>query len=283
MENNQKLKSLISLALESFIDGFNEEMLEKGNILLPSNVSLKISITGFQRKLNIGFSSARKLMELLITNDAVVEDNGRYFIVSFYKYCELLKNNFKEELPFEILFNPRGNNIEKSLSSSEYVLARVKQRNKYFKKKGDYVSSIIDDTRSLIEKNIEFNIPKQEIMSFFDDNKTQIYNLFNLNSNIVEEDFSLMARLDYDEKVFVDNNGKISSCIKIYPTTKKIQEGLCLCLFANIIKMLWNKQNKQKIYFFKIKTIPTKVFGEELQDFYINDIYINSNSGDLPF
>ena len=105
--------------------------------------------------------------------------------------------------------------------------------------------------------------------------------MFNLNSKMIEDDSKFMQGIDYDERIFVDKKGCVRSHIKIYPTYNKDQEAECLCLLCLIIKILWNKQNKEKVYSYKMYKYSGFV-GEEINDYYFNDVCIND--GDLlPF
>ena len=283
MENNEKVEKLINLAIDKNIFDLDEINQGKGYTFGPLNKPMPISITGFQRVLGIGYPSAKDLMEYLIENEAVTEDNGRYFILSLEKYIILLVKRYNAEISEGIYINGRISDIE-STHASEYYLKRLNDRNKYFSKKGDYNSVVINDFRTLIKKRTEFNIPKEQILEFYDSNKKQIIDWFNLNSKIIEDDSKFMYCLDYDERVFADKNGKVHSCIKIYPTNQKSKEEECLCLLCLIIKILWNRQNKNKIYMYKMYKYVCGEFNEEIEDYYINEMNIKDPFGeDLPF
>lgn len=284
MDNKEKVEKLILYALERNIPNFDKINYYDESSFCQLNKVKQISITGFQRILNIGYPSAKDLIEYLITNEAVTENNGRYFIISFETYCEMLAKRFNTNLPQNIYINGRINDIEQSTKVSEYCLKRINDRNKYFRKKGDFSSLLVKDIRALIEYNTEFNIAKEKILAFYDNNKKRIVDLFNINSKMIEEDSKFMFGLDYDERIVADKSGKITSFVKIYPTNRKSQEGECLCLLCSIIKMLWNKQNEEKIYYYKMFKFADKTLSEEIDDNYFSDVCINDPLSEIkPF
>ncbi|MBR2909369.1 MAG: hypothetical protein IKC11_03370 [Clostridia bacterium] len=282
MENLEKVEKLINLALNKNIFDFDNPESEENQNFGSLNKPIQISITGFQRVLGIGFPTAKELMDYLIENDAVTESNGRYFVIAFDKYITALATHFNTLAPEDIYINSRPNEIEESMKASDFYIQRLNNRNKYFKKKGNYSLTLVPDLRTLLEKHTVFNIEKDKILAFYDANKKQIFNLFNLNSKMLEDDSKFMHGLDYDERICVNKNGQVSSYIKIYPTYKKDQEAECLCLLCIIIKLLWNKQNKEKIYMYKMYKY-SGFSGEEINDYYISDICINDGENSLPF